>query len=144
MSIIAWDGKMLVADKQSTGGQQSCTVTKIFRVPQGLIGVTGNTSHMMPLLAWFQNLCMPELYPKFQAGENNSQVLHIDKQKRIWLYADQPEPFQIEQPYYAIGSGNDIAMGAMMAGADARRAVDIACYLNIYCGMGVDSLTLET
>lgn len=35
------------------------------------------------------------------------------------------------------------AMGAMLAGADARKAVEITSEIDIYCGNGVDSLTFE-
>ncbi len=35
--------------------------------------------------------------------------------------------------YAAVGSGADCALAAMDAGADARKAVEIACRRNIYC-----------
>jgi len=37
MTIIAWDGKMLAADKQSTCAGHPSTVTKIFRTPVGAV-----------------------------------------------------------------------------------------------------------
>lgn len=144
MSVIAWDGKTLAADKQSTYGEQRSVVTKIFRVPQGLLGVTGKTEHMKPLLNWFNNFEVPELFPEFQKDpEENSAVLLITKERKIMCYGAQVDPFMIEQPMYATGCGKDFAMGAMLAGADARRAVEITCQLNVYCGMGIDILTLE-
>lgn len=36
----------------------------------------------------------------------------------------------IHAPFYALGSGREIALGAMAAGADPERAVQIACRLD--------------
>lgn len=43
----------------------------------------------------------------------------------------------ITQPWYTWGSGREFAAGAIAMGADARRAVEVACELCHYCGMGV-------
>ena len=34
--------------------------------------------------------------------------------------------------------GKTLALGAMAAGADAKKAVEIACEYNLYCGGGID------
>jgi hypothetical protein len=44
--------------------------------------------------------------------------------------------------YCAIGSGSDVALGAMDAGADAKRAVEIACRRNINCRLPVHVVPL--
>lgn len=36
------------------------------------------------------------------------------------------------------GTGKELALGAMAAGADAKKAVEIACEYNLYCGGGID------
>lgn len=37
-------------------------------------------------------------------------------------------------PPFALGIGSDYAMGAILAGASAERAVEIACELDTHCG----------
>lgn len=69
-------------------------------------------------------------------------VLAIDDQKRIWLANDSLVWIPIEKPVFAIGSGQDFAIGAMVAGKNAAEAVGIASEWDVHTGMGVDTLTL--
>ena len=46
-------------------------------------------------------------------------------------------------PFLAIGSGRAVALGAMENGADAVRAVEIACKYDIYSGGQVNSITVS-
>ncbi len=48
-----------------------------------------------------------------------------------------------EAKYLCIGRGRDFAFGALAMGADAYKAVMIACLYESSCGMGIDTLTLE-
>jgi hypothetical protein len=50
--------------------------------------------------------------------------------------------YEVRLPYIAIGSGREVAMGAMAAGADAERAAHIACELVTSCRPPVDTLRL--
>jgi hypothetical protein len=46
--------------------------------------------------------------------------------------------------YAACGSGADIALGAMDAGATAKEAATIACRRNVYCTLPVHSVKLHS
>lgn len=46
------------------------------------------------------------------------------------------------RPYAVIGSGGDIALGAMAAGRSARQAIALACRLHIECRLPVHSINL--
>lgn len=50
--------------------------------------------------------------------------------------------WEVEHYYTAIGSGSDFAIGAMEAGADARKAVRIACKRDMNSRLPVHSLSL--
>lgn len=56
-------------------------------------------------------------------------------------YEREPHPFEIEEPFYAFGSGMDIAIGALAMGANAIKAVEIASRYSSHCGNGIDTLT---
>lgn len=51
---------------------------------------------------------------------------------------------QIMRPamlWWALGSGSDVALGALAAGASPRRAVEIACRFDLHCGPPVRVFT---
>lgn len=142
MTVIAWDGRTLAADKMSTICGNPAVVTKIHRVPGGLVGFSGSGSHAAELLEWFRAGRKPEDYPK-RDEERGAGSLFISEDRKIHLYAyDSPYHEVFEQEFYARGAGRDYALAAMHLGHDARKAVEVACALDVNCGMGIDTLEL--
>jgi len=45
-------------------------------------------------------------------------------------------------PFHAIGSGFEVALGAMCFGASAREAVEVACKLDVRCGGDVRTFSI--
>jgi|AraplaDrversion2_2_1032049.scaffolds.fasta_scaffold00773_51 ATP-dependent protease HslVU (ClpYQ) peptidase subunit len=143
MTIIAWDGKTLAADKRGTVAGMGYAVTKIHRLPDGLVAFSGGGAHAAELLNWFHGSRNPDTYPR-RDDDSGAGALHIDAQGRVFMYsAANPFPERIESPYFARGSGRDYAMAAMHLGCDARRAVEVACAFDIGCGHGIDTLELK-
>jgi ATP-dependent protease HslVU (ClpYQ) peptidase subunit len=144
MTVIAWDGETLAADKQSTGGGFASTVTKIFRVPGGLVGFTGNGSHAQALLAWFRAGCDVEKWPK-KGGDDSAGAFFVSACGELRGYSGDDGPHYIvyEDRHLAFGAGRDYALAAMYLGKSAREAVEVACALDNTCGMGIDALELE-
>src|SRR3990172_4155512 len=166
MTIIAFDGTTLAADKCATISSLGITVTKIFRVPQGLLGISGDYARSQHILHWFRkHNGDPQHCPSFQL--DNDDYLHLllikpPKTKQnpnqlppnpnkplkpknkptIWKYEYSAYPYQIEDDYYALGSGKDFALAAMYLGQTAHEAVLTACVFDVHCGMGIDLLTL--
>jgi 20S proteasome alpha/beta subunit len=48
--------------------------------------------------------------------------------------------FRLDAPFYAIGSGAQFAMGAMAAGVDARKAVQLASSIDLCSGDGIEEI----
>lgn len=142
MTIIAWDGKTLAADKAASNCGYLRTVTKIFRVPSGLVGFAGDGSKVLALLEWFRAGCDPAAYPDFQAADDAVGCLHIGMDGRAAGYSHTPCPEFHEDTFDAIGSGRDYALAAMYLGHTARRAVEVASALDNSCGKGIDTLEL--
>lgn len=144
MTVIAWDGRTLAADKQSTIQGLGFTVTKIFRVPDGLVGFMGSASHVAALLPWFCGDRDPMAWPQPHAPNESADVLHITAAGiQVYCGTNGPRPEKLEDRFVAMGAGRDYAMAAMFLGHDARRAVEVACALDIHCGKGIDTLTLD-
>ncbi|MBI3157604.1 MAG: hypothetical protein HYZ20_19665 [Burkholderiales bacterium] len=141
MTVIAWDGAALAADKRAViGGGIARTVTKIVRRGDALLGITGDWDVGAELRAWWIGGADPMQFP-VKAREGGATLIVIQR-GRIFSYVSGPHPMEIEAPRAAWGSGRDYAEAAMLLGCDARRAVEVACELQTDCGNGVDVLAL--
>ena len=144
MTVIAWDGKTLAADKMM-GGDFPRRVTKLRRAKNGeLLGVAGWMNRGLMLMDWWEAGVDVERFPSFQFDKDKScELMIVRRDGSLWVVNDEPVPIRIEEPFHAIGSGRDFAATAMFLGHDARRAVEVASQLCGYCGLGIDTLTLE-
>lgn len=141
MTIVCWDGKTLAADKQSTNANFGSVVTKIFRVPDGLVGLMGGEAHAMELLEWFRNGHLPEKYPSGKDRDSTADAVFVSKSGEFFAFAG-PYGAKRENKFCAFGAGRDYALAAMYLGKNAREAVEVACALDVTCGNGIDALEL--
>lgn len=143
MTVIAWDGTTLAADKRMSFYGLTTPVTKIFRAADGsLLGFSGTAGHVGRYRAWFDAGAVPDAYPA-QDGEHTVKMMAVRPGGRIELYERSGYPMIVESPTFVLGSGQDYAAAAMYLGCDAVRAVDVAIALNSDCGNGVDTLTFS-
>lgn len=142
MTTIAWDGKTLAADKQATFSDRAHSVTKIHRGKGRLYGFSGTCELKNAWINWHQRGADPDKCPKIPDGLSVTLIV-ITQDGAITLYCDSGNgsTFDKGQPF-AIGSGQDYAMAAMVSGANARQAVLLASELDLFSGLGVDSLEL--
>jgi hypothetical protein len=122
MTIIACDGKSMAADGLCTGGGliHDSEMEKVHRLNDGrLVGICGTAYGMQPFISWLNDESpdKPSLDSSFEA-----LVLYPDGSCRSYndscQWIDQPTPC-------VTGSGSMVALGAMLAGADAITAVGI-------------------
>lgn len=145
MTIIAWDGKTLAADKRCTNNGLCRTVTKIFRLKTGeLFGMCGEMSFCTQVKEWVEAGCIIANYPPAQRDKDDWQpCLVIGRDGRPRVYERTPYPNTYDNNWCALGSGRDYAAAAMHLGKTAREAVEVASLFNSGCGNGVDTLELE-
>jgi ATP-dependent protease HslVU (ClpYQ) peptidase subunit len=142
MTVIAWDGKTLAADRRVTTGDGAITTgTKIWRLDDALVGYAGDGHTGRELLAWWKEGADPKDFPA-SAREDKASLVVV-RRTGIEQYVSGPQPFHPENERMAWGCGRDFALAVLALGHDARRAVEIASELSAYCGNGVDTLTLE-
>jgi len=143
MTVIAWDGKTLAADRLMTNGHMRSTGTKIVRHDDHLLGIFGNMSMGMQLLNWFENGQVIEEFPiDNKSDEYRAGLVMVKPDGSIWQYEDTPFPMKIEDCFTAFGSGSEGALIAMECGCNARQAVELVSKYNITCGNGIDVLAL--
>jgi 20S proteasome alpha/beta subunit len=147
MSVIAWDGKMLAADKRALFGTTIRTTTKIFRHGRALLAYAGDASFGEEVRAWWANGADPSKFPESQRDRDDWAGLLVIRMSEsgplIARYERTPYPIYFEDELFSIGSGRELALAAMYLGCDARRAVEVACALDSGCGNGIDTLTFD-
>lgn len=139
MTTIAWDSKTLAADRNCGGCMNQ---RKIFKLKKGgYLAGAGVLDDIMEVARWIDG-GMKESDNPFcgkHVIENGSVYLYIDKHGTAFLLSDPwLRLIKINEKFFAVGSGGEFAMGAMAAGANARKAVSIACQLDYYTGKGID------
>lgn len=141
MTVIAWDGKKMSADKLGWGAPMG-VVTKIHFVNGEVVGIAGKSSQIADVLEWVKNGFSKETMPEHQKDpEKFSSIIVVDKDGRLRVYESGPNPWYNERSLHAVGSGCDVAMGAMMHGATSAEAVTICIKYGGGCGIGYDEIT---
>lgn len=147
MSVVAWDGRTLAADKQGTSGGNKTTVSKIASVKDGkmlyAVAFVGLHTAGLRMLEWFAEGAEDEEFPNIVDDGDTLTSLIVASKKGLVVYEQCPTPIVFKDKLQAWGSGASVALGAMAMGADARKAVEIACKYDIYCGLGIDSVTVK-
>lgn len=132
MTTIAYDGKTLAADRRaSKGTRRAVVVCKLAVLPVPGLGVcrVGFAGDWRTL---------EEAVERPRSGITG---LAIDRRGRAWIRLSlEPWAQAPDQDRVAIGSGEDYALGALGAGASARRAVIVAGLFDPFTGDGVDIL----
>jgi ATP-dependent protease HslVU (ClpYQ) peptidase subunit len=143
MTVIAWDGYTLAADKRETNGSLIRTTTKIFRIHSCLVGYAGEATFGEQMIAWFQAGEKAEDFPKEQRDKDDwVPLLVIRENGKIHKYERTLYPLKYQDKQFAIGSGRDFALAAMACGKTASEAVEVASMFDSNCGDGVDTLRL--
>ncbi len=142
MTVIAWDGKSVAADRRAERGAIVCIATKLWKGRDGWILATcGRMDQGIMVKNWFNDGADPEKYPEFMEDDDTCLIAIKGKQVRVW--ESQPEPGTYRDKFSAWGSGAPFAIGAMAAGATPLEACKIAGKHCVSCGNGYDVIHFE-
>ena len=167
MTCIAWRAGWMVCDSCWTfGDTQVGSLIKIQRLTSGaLLGQAGDND-CRNLVLLFDRIKDPSKFPSKQelatTKDNFMGLLALPK-GGVWVIASAPVdeagwpvadsydereevgiwPATSMGGYAAVGSGSDLALAAMDAGANARQAVEIACRRNINCRLPIHAVPLH-
>jgi hypothetical protein len=142
VTVIAWDGATLAADKRAENSGHAYSVTKIFDCGDALVGVCGHFARGLAMMQWWKDGRDPAKFPEERDGDW-ATLLVVHRSGLIERFESRPTPIPVEAPFHAAGSGRDFAIMAMHLGHDAVKAVELTCELTVECGNGVDSLRFE-
>jgi ATP-dependent protease HslVU (ClpYQ) peptidase subunit len=124
VTTIAWRRPIMAADSSCfVGDTHVLTMRKVWRVGGGLVGCAGDVAEIFAFVRWLKDGADKDDYPEMK----NIEAIVVDPFGTARAYeGETSEPMVIRNEYCAIGSGRDVALGAMFAGADARMAVRAA------------------
>jgi hypothetical protein len=160
-TVVFKDGVMACDSCYSYAGSVDTLSRKIYRLKSGgLLGQAGanDAREVMKLVEKVRNAREMPLHSKFMEIRLDFLgllVLPSGRKFKIattfispdnWDASLEKEDFgawEIEVPFAAIGSGCDVATGAMAAGANARGAVAIACRFDINSRPPIHSMRLK-
>lgn len=133
MTTVAWDGKTLAADSQMTSGAIRSRAVKIVRSPNGFLAAgAGEWNSIVPWLRWVEGGMIPEEQP--DSLHAKSHVIIIDPKGKAFTFEGSTTRLPLLDKFWALGSGTELALGAMAMGADARTAVKVAAKFDVYTG----------
>jgi ATP-dependent protease HslVU (ClpYQ) peptidase subunit len=120
---------VMVCDSKCTNDQVWYPITKVHRVNGELIGIAGDVKEGRDWLSW---------YTKGGKGARPKAesfgALILRKDGKLYEVSPNGLDMVVERGFHGIGSGGGYAIAAAMAGADPRRAVEIACDIDANSG----------
>jgi len=131
MTTIAYDGNYLAADSRSCVGQGGIigeSKVKIFINDNYIVGLSGKAAESRLLVQYLNG----DIKLEYGQLEGGASLLVVERATSQAFYmANSLELEMIDTPA-ADGSGADYALGAMLHGADAVEAVEIASKLDAF------------
>lgn len=129
MTVIAWDGKNLAADRNTGFNAVSLwKEKKIFRIKDCLLGYTGmNTGIRDAFATWLHHDRSPEMTPRLPEKSSFAVILIDCKKREAFFYRNNTvaTQFPFDLPI-AIGSFELACNGALLMDATAEQAVNTA------------------
>lgn len=130
MTIIVWRDGIIAADSQTTNGVLAGKTKKLFKLKNAAIGFAGLLTDGLKLIEFLKSDedKPPELSEDFES-------LMMDLRTGKCAYYDRTLiAVKIMDKFEAIGTGSELAIGAMEHGATAIEAVRVAIKRDINSG----------
>jgi hypothetical protein len=141
VTTLAWDGSTLASDSRlmDDAAIEPMTAKKIWRVNGRIIGVCGSYEEGLEFVRWFADGKPEDRKPK---GMSDFRAIVVENNGKAYEYTERLVPVPCGK-ITAAGSGRAPALAAMMAGADAVKAVKIAARIDYATGGKVQKASLS-
>ena len=151
MTTIAANKTTIACDLQFTYGSAKFKgKTKIFAFPKekalaalqttrALVGVAGKADQIADLVYWLHDGEPSSEPPKIK----HLELLALTEKGELWWGKGLRSWIRLDEPFWAIGSGMDFALGAMKQGATPLEAVKIAASKDINTGLGFQEFLIK-
>lgn len=144
MTTLAYRDNILAFDSMITDSALTGYATKGRKTSKYLIACAGEWQDCEAFLDWGEQGAVFEDRRKFGLDrEVEISGMIVDKKGKVWMYESRLYPMVIDAPFYALGSGSHLALGAMAHGATAHQAVKIAAKFDPFTGGTVRELSWD-
>lgn len=136
MTVVAYRDGVLASDSRCTYKDfiDDDKTKKVFRLPdKSIVGIAGNYTNGLNLLNALK-LEAKKPTKKLPNGPFKGVEAILATKTMVALYMSSQWEDITKREYVSIGSGYQVAYGALEMGADAIEAVRLAIKRNCYCG----------
>lgn len=139
MTTIAASRNQMAADQRVTDGVRRFRGRKIRRIGDVVVGCAGSGPAIAKFLRWLESGKQDDP-PKM--GKDDELEAIVLTPAGLFIYDTSLEAEECLDPFYAVGTGAEAALGAMHMGADPRRAVEVAALVDNSTGGPIDVIDL--
>jgi len=143
MTTIAWKDGILCSDRQANAGdaRKLCEKLWVVKGTDYAVAITGSLSAGIRFCEWLKNGARKE--DTWALDDDSEAVVLNAYTGKVVAYDSNMVPMPVMDKFDAWGSGADFAIGAMTAGVDAVRAVEIASQHDTGTGNGLAVINLN-
>lgn len=142
MTVVAYKDGVLAVDRMAVFGDTVMLETNKLKLfsgdPLTVIAAAGNIPTILAFYDWYESgrkkLFTPD--PWLNPDKDYITALVLTKKNLNYYSTNIPVLYDLDK-YFSIGSGRELALGAMHAGANAVEAVQAANEHSMYSGFGV-------
>ena len=142
MTTIAFDGKSIAADCQSTYGSFPVKAHKLnhltYKGHPAVAGCDGTIQEFDPIIEWVKGGCKKKQRPDVEEEKPDFSIMVVTDEGKVFYASNSLFFHDMGKTKWAIGSGADYALGAMEAGKTAKESIEIAMRLDVNTGLGID------
>lgn len=144
MTTIAYKDGILAADSQmNVGNIKIPGAAKIVSLPNGdILAGAGHLDKVAIAQAFFGQKNWKDKIDEAPIWEDGFEAILVSKGK-LYYCTRNCVPYPVEHPFFAIGSGTDVAMAGMYTGLSAPDAVLLASELDIYTNNKVQIVNVQ-
>lgn len=147
MTTVAYrDGVMAGDTMTSSGGTLIATRSKVHVIGGHLVGTAGEAAMALMFLEWFAINHTPgrrrQARPPHWPTGDRFEAVTVGADRVVTHWSDRLHPIVLSARFHAIGSGLQLAFGAMAAGATAAQAVKIAMQFDPFTAGEIETIAL--
>lgn len=134
---------MMVSDTRDSIGDLYLPGRKIERAMDGsLFGIAGDPDLGLKMFAWYnwhvgkrKRMSQEPHIDPIEKEADDAGALILAPDRAIYLLNIHCQLYRVHNEYWTLGSGDELALGALDAGASPERAAEIACGRKNNCGL---------
>ena len=151
MTTIVYDpfNGIVASDSQESDCGRKIACKKLYKVNKHIIGTAGGSYAGLLFVEWFSE------YAGEPDWKERPDLINLDVEEDFECLIVRPGgtcytvnrlfvPYEREiNDFIGLGSGSGVALGALNAGADARKAIRIACKIDEYSSGKVQTMKIS-